>query len=100
MTIVFDPCQQLKRWNQVELVAQIMNTVAFMSQYSSSIQKNAIEKRNAYSAHRPYNTGVHDIPKLLECLPLTGQTTGAHIAAGEVIEQRHRKVHRLNNLEI
>ena len=25
--ILFDPCQQLKRWDQVELMVQIMNTV-------------------------------------------------------------------------
>ena len=30
--IVFDTCQQLKWWDQVELMAKIMNTVAFMNQ--------------------------------------------------------------------
>ena len=30
--IVFDPCQQLKRWGHVELMVQGIDTVAFMSQ--------------------------------------------------------------------
>ena len=32
MNIVFDKWQQLKRQDQIELVEQIMNTVAFISQ--------------------------------------------------------------------
>ena len=62
--IIFDPYQQLKRWDQIELMTQIMNTVVFMTQlFRTQLQLVVPFKQMLFTSN--YNVSV--IRKWSQC---------------------------------